>query len=482
MQISRRSKIQLRLQNSSFYLLFAVLITLIAYLTHKHDIEFDWTANQRNTLSATSENLLASLDKPLSFTVYATENNNVREPIVELARRYQRVYANLDIQFINPEVEPALARELGINQDGEVMIHYGERSEKLIEHNEESYSNAIQRLARSEQRWLVFLSGHGERNPLGKANHDLGEWGKQLQNKGIKVQPLNLTEQPNIPNNTAALVIASPQVDLLEGETQLIRNYLEQGGNLLWLLEPGSLHGLQPLAELLGLEFKAGTIVDATTKLFGINDPRIALVSQYPQHQITQNFEVLTLFPQARALFTADAAQQELQWQSTPFLLTLPRSWAETGPLSGEINFDKDTDIKGPLVIGLSLARQVPFNHFQPQRVQAQSAQAENKQDPGEAQTESIAFIQQRVVVIGDGDFLSNSYLGNGGNMDLGMHVANWLTHDDQLINIPRKSAADIQLQLSNAMQYVIAFGFLIVLPILLAGCGFGIWWKRRKQ
>jgi len=83
---------------------------------------------------------------------------------------------------------------------------------------------------------------------------------------------------------------------------------------------------------------------------------------------------------------------------------------------------------------------------------------------------------------VGDGDFLSNTYVGNGGNMDLGLHIANWLSHDDQLINIPVKPSGDVSFQLSKNMQALIAFGFLVVIPLVLAASGFGIWWQRRKR
>jgi ABC-type uncharacterized transport system involved in gliding motility auxiliary subunit len=476
MRVSKHSRNQFRIQNIVFYGAFVVLIGLLAFLSHRHAMEWDWTATQRNTLSSASVGLLASLDKPLSLTVFASENEAVRAPIIDLIKRYQRAYADIDVQWINPELEPALVRELGIGEDGTVIIHYGERSEKLTQHNESVYSNAIQRLARSEERWLIFLTGHGERNPLGQANHDLGEWGKQLTTKGIKLQPLNLAEQATIPDNTAALVIASPQVDLLSGEVDIVRDFVAKGGNVLWLMEPGPLHQLQPLADDLHINFFPGTIVDASTQLVGIDDPRIALVSQYPQHPLTQNFEVLTLFPQARAIFVNDTGggeEKDGNWKTQPFLLTMPRSWVETGELSGQIEFDKESDIKGPLVIGLTLTRQWP----------ADTAKTEPTQSATTApEAPAAAGKQQRIVIIGDGDFLSNTYIGNGGNMDLGLHIANWLSHDDQLINIPVKRSADVTFQLSKAMQISIAFGFLIVIPLLLAASGFGIWWQRRKQ
>lgn len=481
MRLDKHSRNLLRLQSGSFYLLFGALVALLAYLSHEHTFQWDWTVNQRNTLSATSRNLLKTLDKPLSFTVYASEKDNVRAPIEDLIQRYQRAYAQTKVQWINPELEPALARELGINEDGVVMIHYGDRSERLTQPNEQAYSNAIQRLARSAERWLVFLSGHGERNPLGEANFDLGEWGKQLKAKGIKLQPLNLAEQPRIPDNAAALVIASPQVDLLPGEVQIIIDYVKKGGNLLWLADPGSLHKLRPLAQELGVQMLAGTIVDANTQLFGISDPGIAMVSQYPRNELTRNFNLLTLFPRARALFTHNSVNgsgskdattgNNPHWKNQPFLMTLPRSWMETGPLNGEITYDKNSDVKGPLVIGLTLTRDVPNEP---------AAAAGNAANTGKASAKAVK--QQRVVIVGDGDFLSNSYVGNGGNMDLGLHIANWLTHDDRLIDIPVKSAGDINLQLSRNAQMIIAFGFLFAIPLFLAAGGFGIWWQRRKR
>jgi hypothetical protein len=486
MRASKHSRNQFRVQNVVFYGVFAMLIGLLALLSHRQTMEWDWTASQRNTLSSASVNLLASLDKPLSLTVFASENEAVRAPIIDLIKRYQRADTDFDVQWINPELEPALVRELGISEDGTVIIHYGERSEKLTQHNEQAYSNAIQRLARSEERWLVFLTGHGERNPLGQANYDLGEWGKQLKTKGIKLQPQNLTEQPNIPDNTAALVIASPQVDYLNGEVDIIREYIAKGGNVLWMMEPGPMHHLQPLADLLGINFFPGTIVDPSTQLVGIDDPRIALVSQYPQHPLTQNFDVLTLFPQARAIFINDdglggdkednGKDGKNSWDKQPFLLTMPRSWVETGELSGQIEFDKDSDIKGPLVIGLTLTRSLPAPTV------ASASTSTTLSADSASDSDTATGKQQRIVIVGDGDFLSNTYIGNGGNMDLGLHIANWLSHDDQLLTIPAKPTGDVSFQLSKTMQMVIAFGFLVAIPLALAASGFGIWWQRRKR
>ena len=85
-------------------------------------------------------------------------------------------------------------------------------------------------------------------------------------------------------------------------------------------------------------------------------------------------------------------------------------------------------------------------------------------------------------VVVGNGHFLSNQYLGNGGNLDLGVNMVNWLAGDDTLITIQPKPARDSSLELPSGAQYVILFGFLVFLPLVFISTGTLVWWRRRKS
>ena len=88
---------------------------------------------------------------------------------------------------------------------------------------------------------------------------------------------------------------------------------------------------------------------------------------------------------------------------------------------------------------------------------------------------------EQRIAVVGDADFLSNRYLGNGGNLEIGANLINWLSHDDTLIAISPRPAPDTRLELSSTQQIVIASLFLILFPLALLGSGLRIWLKRRN-
>lgn len=452
MKVSQQSRRWMRLQNVLFVVLFVAVIASLAWLSTRYSYQADWTANSRNTLSDASVELVQRLDGKVEMQMFTTDLGPLKKHVTELVARYQQHKPDVSLAFLNPDTEPDRVRELGISSDGEMVIRYQGRSENLRQHqlNEQHISNALQRLSRAAERWLVFVEGHGERKPFSQANYDLLLWTQQLQDKGFHVQGLNLAMTGVIPTNTSVLVIASPQVDYLPGEVELIADYVRDGGNLLWLIDPEGLYGLDALAEQLGLVLEAGTVVDPTTQMYAINNPTFALIGDYGFHALTRDFELLTVFPMAVAL----AMEAQDTWISEDVLLTSATSWSETGELMGVVEFDVDEDVPGPLSIGIAATR-------------------EHEVD-GETR-------QQRLVVIGDGDFLSNTYVGNGGNIDLGLNVVNWLSSDDQLLAIPNKTAQDTALHLTEGQLMVIGLGFLLGLPAVLLLAGGTLWWRRRK-
>lgn len=447
MKINARKHLEIRLQNLGFVLLFLGVAALLGWLSTRHVARFDWTESGRHTLTETSRKLLDMLEGPIKITAYVREEKNVRESISDQIGLFSAHKKDLSLSFINPDTQPDKVRDLGIRADGTLLVEYKGRQEQVVNMSEAALSNALQRLAHAKEQHLVFLEGHGERSPKGKANHDLGQFGEELQRKGIQVSMINLAVTPDIPDNTDVLALSAARVNLLPGEIKKIQEFVEKGGNLLWLADPGALHGLEPLAVQLGLKFLPGVVVDASTQLFGIDDPSFALVAKYPPHPITMGFDTLTLFPVAAAMVKTN----EGEFERTPFLTTLQRSWTETGPIEGNVQFGADkNEHEGPLDIGFALS-------------------SEKKPD-------------QRIVVIGDGDFLSNAYLGNGGNLNLAFNIVHWLSRNEAFIDIPVKPAKDRALNLSPITSVAIAVSFLFLLPAGLIGTGAFIWFKRRRR
>ncbi|MCG6891665.1 MAG: GldG family protein [Gammaproteobacteria bacterium] len=454
MKLNSRARLQLRIQSSVFLLLFVGLLALLAWLSQRYPVTIDMSSNQRNSLSQETVRLLEQIETPIDVTLFIAPANERKPTLEKLFKRYRQLQPNIHVQTLNPDLHPDLVRAHDIRYDGEVLLEYLGRNEKISQISEANVSNAIQRLLRQGERWLVFLQGHGERNPYGEANHDYSLFATQLAGKGYTIENLTLAQISSIPDNTDVLILASPRVALLPGEIRLLQEYIDTGGNFLWFADPEqAVDGLELLGESLATGFVPGVIVDPNSRLMGLDRIDFALIGEYPRHPITSNLGSLSIFPQAQGIeFYGDA-----NWQRQNFLQSDERSWNETGELQADaVKGDNEDEISGPLTIGMSLARSANDSEGQP--------------------------MEQRVIIVGDADFLANSYLGNGSNLDIGINLVNWLSHDDRLISISPRPAPDTRLELSPTEQLVIAIFFLLALPLGLLISGLRIWLQRRKR
>jgi ABC-type uncharacterized transport system involved in gliding motility auxiliary subunit len=440
--------------------LFALLLVLaagaIGYLSTRYARQADWTANGRTSLSAESRAVLAQLNGPVEIVSYANPQGDLRQTIAGFLQRYQAVKPDLTLRFVDPQLDPAKMRELGITVDGALILHYKDREQRLDELSERSLTNALERLLRGGDRIVAFVTGDGERRADGQANADLGTFINQLEARGMRAVPLNFAQVTAVPEHTDLVVLASPSLALAPGAVQALTGYVQNGGNLLWLTEPANDDlGLKPLADALGVHVLPGVLVDGSGTALGLHDPRVIALGAYQPQAITQGFALTTLFPQVSALAQVPASG----WTAKPFLRSGVQSWTEFQPIDNgkpsDIRFDAGTgELKGPLDFGYALSRLSP--------------------SPDKS--------EQRAVVIGDGDFLSNTFLGNGGNRALGERVFDWLLGDDKLVDLPPRGAPDRLLQISQGELNALSVGFLIALPLLLLVIGGLIVWRRRRR
>lgn len=444
-----------RLAGFVFTALLVAAALCVAFLSTRFGWQHDFSYAQRSSLDARAVQLLHRLDAPVTIVSYAGQDAQLRAAIADFVARYQHVKSDISLRFVDPDADPAVTRAAGITIDGELNIGYRGRTEQLKVLTEREFDNALVRLARTRVRLVAFLSGNGERKPDGKANADVGNFGALLAGQGVRTMNLALTAGMHIPQNVDVFVLASPQVPLAPATVAEIDDYLTRGGNLLWLTEPGQVMGTDALAKALSLRVLDGTVVDGAGAALGLGDPSFVAISTYPQNAVTRNFSLTTLFPQSVALGVVSGTQ----WNVQSLLRTSAKSWTRIGPIPQQgdtttIAYDAAKgELPGPLDIGIALSRLSP--------------------SPDKS--------EQRVVVIGDGDFLSNAFLGNGGNREFGQRVFDWLLQDDALIDIPDKGAPDSRLQLSQRALGAIGLGFLAVLPLLLAIIGGVIWWRRRR-
>ncbi len=440
------------LRNLLFVALLLATAIGLGYAVSRHPLQRDLTFNASNSLEPASISVLKQLSGPVNITVYATMQDarlgDIRKIIREFLSLYQRYKPDLKLVFIDPEKEPEKTREARIQLNGELVIEYAGRSEHLTQINEQTLTSALLRLAHTRNQTVMYLDGHGERKLDGRANHELGMlFGAKLKQNGFKINSLNLSIAQDVPDNASVLVITQPQVDLMPGEIDKLLRYVDRGGNLLWLVDAEPMHGLERLTEKLGLLLPPGVVIDpAATEM---NAPATwSLGTTYLPHPVTRDFNLITAYPSARPV----AWNESTEWKHQILVEVATRGWV-TRSATGITNphFDKQHDTPGPATIALALNRDINDK-------------------------------EQRIVVVGNGAFLANSFAGNGGNVDLGVNMINWLASDEQLITLQPRAAKDSNITLSKTQLGVISVSFLLGVPLLLAGFGTYIWWRRRRN
>jgi hypothetical protein len=332
-----------------------------------------------------------------------------------------------------------------VSRAGALVVSYGQRSERVDQPSEAGIADALARLARRGNPWVVALGGHGERPLQGDAPAALGQFGALLEQRGYRVLSLSLTDTPQLPENAALVVLAAPTAELGPSALQGLESWLDHGGPLLWLSDGAARPAA--LAARLGLQALPGTVVDAAAAEQGFDTPAVAVAARHPDHPATAGLEAPVLLPGALAW----QLQEQEGWRATALLQSSPRSWNETEQLRGELRRDPAAgEERGPLTLGVALTRQT-------------------------------AGGEQRIAVLGDADLFSNAALGLGANRAFALALTHWLTGEQRLLGVPPREAPDLRVDWSTTTAAVVALGLLIVLPALLLGTGLWIRHRRRR-
>ncbi|WP_456418097.1 GldG family protein [Thiolapillus sp.] len=434
----------MKLRHRLLQLLLLLCLGLMLYVASIFPLQWDWSREGRNRLHPQTLALLQQLQAPLKVTAFVADYPLQRAAITTLLDKYRQHHPRLMLKFIDPSQQPELARSLDIQHTPLLLLEYNGRQERINTVNEQVLTEAIARLSLKVQGWIAGIQGHGEASLTGKRNFDLGRFGQLLEEKSYKLIDLDLSSTGQIPQNVQLLVLAAPATALTDNELAIIINYLEQGGALLWLAD-GKIPA--PLADYFGIVFLPGIIVDATAADLGMDSPAIAIGKMVPNTPLEKTLAAPVFLPHARVPeIMAD------KWRAAPLLQTGSRSWNETGGLQGSIARDpRAGEQQGPLNLALGLQR----------------SRTDGK--------------EQKAIVVGDSDFLSNSFLGNGANRDFGLALIHWLTGNRQLIDIPEFTPADQQLRWRPATTAWIAAIFLFGIPMLLTATGLFIGWRRKK-
>lgn len=439
------------LQHSLLSFLAIGIALAIIWIAGRTNISYDLTANNRHSLSEQTVLAVKSLKGPVSITAVVGPNAIQRNTLTELVSRYQEHNALISLNFINPETDPERARQLNAASGGELIVNGMGREQRLQSVSERTLTGALRQLNREGERKLAFVTDHEERSAIDAEPNSWTTLTSRLRSIGLNSEALSLVTNPRIGDDVNVLVIADPRRPYFPGEIAGLLEYINDGGNLLWVTETnldkqtGS--GLTALGLELGIEPLPGIIIDTASQAANTGSPSFVVLNSFAKHPVTQGLTSPILLPQAKALNVTALAGQTL----LPLLQTPEASWTETGELEGAVQFNENTqELSGPLVVGVTIERDIKGK-------------------------------QQRIAVIGDADFASNQFIGNGANLGFSESLMLWLSGESDALAFVTMPAPDANLTLNNRSIIAISAG-VIALPILLFIMAGIVAWRRRRS
>ena len=439
------------------YILIVVAVVVIAnVLADRYDKSYDSTSNKRYSLSEQTAKIVKGLKQPATIT-YFNQSTQFRDGR-DLLDEYKNLSPKVQVEYVDPEKDPRVARAAGIRNFGTALVQIGDRKEIAKDMSEEGITGAIIRDLKNTTRTVCFVQGSGEHQIDDSDREGLSRFKDLLGKDDYETKAVDLLTKAEVPNDCTTLVVAGPTRNYEQPEVDAIKKYVEDGGRALFMLDPPLKLGQSEIADndaltnLLqswGVTVKKDLILDPNPfgQLVGVG-PEVALVTNYASQPIVNEMKrTATGFPLSRALETksTDKSSVEKMFDSSG------TSVATDNLSSPKVNLNDPKNTKGPLTLA-----------------------AAGTYNTGKDNS------QGRFVVVGSSGWVANDFIGELGNSDLALNTVNWLSSDEDLISIRPKQQDDRRITMTGAQMNWVVITSQFLLPGLVVIGGIAMWWKRR--
>lgn len=432
-------------------LLFSAILVIVNFLASRHSVRWDLSENQNFTLAPQTYRVLRSLPRDVKITVFTREKDPGYQAYKERLDSYRQASARLTVEFVDPEKQPKLAQSYGIFRTDTAVFESNGQTIRVNSPSEVELTGALIRISKDTKKRIVFVEGHGERSLEDKERNGLSIAKDALTKQGYEVGTVSLLQETAVPTNTTVLVLAGPRRAVTKEEQDRIYAYVEQGGHVLFMVDPDTQTGLESLLARWGLGLGPGVLVDLQDRL-AQGDLTALLVRTFTEHEITQDLTSAVLFPLSRHITFDEQTGNE--WDYVPLARTSANSWAETNLQGRVVSLNEKEDVKGPLPMAAALA--------------PKKAPEEGKPRPA-------------IVVVGNSAFASNAFFNFPGNSDFFLHTTGWLAEERDLITIAPKEPALRPFTPNPLQERALLYIQVVFLPLVTFLTGMLVWRKRRR-
>ncbi|MEM9135893.1 MAG: Gldg family protein, partial [Cyanobacteria bacterium P01_F01_bin.42] len=438
-----------------------IMLTVGNIVAVRFGTQFDLTEVKEFSLAPQTQEVLRQLPQPLKVWSFTNAPNPEERTLLEKFRQVNP--EKFQFEFVNPQLQPGIANRLEVTAPDQVVLDLGDRRKTLARPiRETDITPALVSLVGNIQATVYFLEGHGE-VPLAGGEVNLQSAAVALNRADFTLSPLNLIQQPAVPDDADVLVIAGPKRPYSESEIEALSVYLDRGGSLLAMLDPELQTGLNGLLKDWGMALDNRIIVDVSPSGASLQlGPAVPVVVNYGNHPISEDFgQGFSYYPLAQTI----KVDEKFTQQVVPFIFSQERTWAEADPDNDELAFDPEQDLQGPLTIGVTMDSTLSVADeavVEPQSTEnaadedqstdTSAANDEPSEDPSTDEQPST-----RMVVIGDSDFATSGPFEQGLNGDVFLNSVSWLAENQLNLSIRPQEQVERRLDIPRPQFRILA-------------------------
>lgn len=444
-----------------------------------HEVHLDLTREKVFTPSRQAQEVVDSLRQDVKLTYFYQPQDPAGKRARDMVEILGRRNPHLRVRTVDPDRQPTVADTYGVRIYNAAVLEAEGRRVQVMSTEENDIALGILRVLRARVTTICFVEGHNE-YPVdnfefhthfeGIAGHSHGEGGsgvvlmrghgagrlrRALEAAGYEVRRIIPATLPAIPPDCSALVDLNPRTTYLPGESEALSAYLAAGGAALLAYDLGFVLEPRLAASLrrLGIQLEQDVVIDPLDHYS--TDPEVVAVPVYEPHAITRRI-ALSFFPGVRSIVLRPPPPGVT---TTPLFLSSTQSYTRTVTSAAERE-PGPTPATAPA--GARTGRQVL------------SVAAEGRWP------DSAAGTPFRLVVIGDGDFASNSFLPYMANGDLAVSMVRWLVREDRSPSVTSRIPVPPLVLLTKRQMQQIFVIVEVLLPLSVIVCGAVVWWSRR--
>jgi len=454
----------------------------------RHEAHLDLTRERTFTPSLEADAVAGSLTRDVQLTYFyhaADQNGRRAKSLVEiLGRRHPRLH----VRTVDPDKQPKLAETYGIRLYNAAILEADGRRVQVMGTDENDIALGILRLLRQRTTTVCFLEGHGE-YPFDNfefhthvetlqahthgdkssavtqmPGHGVGRMRRALERLGFEARRIIPATLTRIPSDCAVVIAANPRTTYLPAESDLLTDYLARGGAALLMCDLGFVvePRLAGLLARLGVRLEQQVVVDPLDHYS--TDLESVAVPIYNSHPIT-NRMALTFYPGVRPITLLPTPPGVT---ATPLFASSKESYARPVPPVEERQPVAEPAGRGSANSAAALPPR--------RRVLAVAVEGAWPEASG-GQASPSPF---RVVVVGDGDFASNSFFPYMSNSDLVLSMVRWLAREERAPTVRAGAPMTPFILLTGQQMKRIFLVLEVLLPLGVIAVGAVVWWRRR--